>query len=132
MGLFSRKKDEAPKPRRKQKKFARRSYAASIIDRLSGDFRGSNKSAASELVGSLYTMRARSRQLCMDNDYAKKFLAMVAANVVGNKGISLQARARRDDGSLDTLDNSTIEADGGGVAIAAALAKGGSPSSVGR
>lgn len=110
MGLFSRKKDEAPKPRRKQKKFARRSYAASIIDRLSGDFRGSNKSAASELVGSLYTMRARSRQLCMDNDYAKKFLAMVAANVVGNKGISLQARARRDDGSLDTLDNSTIEA----------------------
>ena len=113
MGLFSRKKGApapAPAKRRITKKTLRRSYAASIVDRLSGDFKGSNRSASSELSAGLYTMRGRSRQLCMDNDYAKKFLAMVSANVVGNKGITLQARARRDDGSLDNQDNNAIEA----------------------
>jgi len=107
MGWFS-KTDEAP-AKRKQKTQKRR-YSAGVIDRLSGDFKGSTLSANGELVGSLAIMRSRSRELCMNNDYARKFLAMTSANVIGTHGIKMQARSRRDDGTLDRQDNQAIEA----------------------
>ena len=105
MGWFSRK--ETPK---KKRTIMKRRYAASVIDRLSGDFRGSTLSANGELVDSLQTMRSRSRELCMNNDYARKYLAMTSANVIGTHGIKMQARSRNDNGDLDRLDNQAIEA----------------------
>ena len=106
MGWFS--KSEAPKKRKQ--KINKRKYAAGVIDRLSGDFKGSNLSANGELAGTLPIMRGRSRELCMNNDYARKFLAMTSANVVGTHGIKMQARSRREDGTLDRQDNIAIEA----------------------
>lgn len=108
MAWFSRK--ESPQPQRKLRQFQKRGFAAGVIDRLSSDFKGSNLSANGELVGTLNLMRSRSRDLCMNNDYARKFLAMVSANVVGTHGIKMQARSRREDGSLDRADNLSIEA----------------------
>ena len=69
MGWFS-KADEAP-IKRKQK-INKRRYDAGIIDRLTGDFKGSTLSANGELINTLPLMRGRSRNLCMNNDYAQE------------------------------------------------------------
>ena len=108
MGWFSNKK-EAPE-KRKQKNLQKRRYSAGVIDRLNGDFKGSTLSANGELLNVLPVIRSRSRDLCMNNDYARKFLSMTSANVVGTHGIKMQARSRRDDGTLDRQDNIAIEA----------------------
>lgn len=87
----------------------RRSFAAADTDRLLATFQGTTLSINEELVRGLAKMRARSRQLANDNDYAKRFLAMVKANVVGPNGIALQAKPRRPDGTIDRFDAQTIE-----------------------
>jgi capsid protein len=38
-------------------------------------------------------LRARARQLCANSEYAKRFLGLVARNVVGPCGPMLQVRA---------------------------------------
>ncbi|MGI9202666.1 MAG: phage portal protein [Woeseiaceae bacterium] len=62
-----------------------------------------------QLRHQLRRMRARSRELAQDNDYAKRFLQLVKSNVVGTKGIQLQPRPMRDDGTLDKLDAAEIK-----------------------
>ena len=54
-------------------------------------------------------VRARSRDLCNNNTYARKFLSMVGANVVGAHGFSLQARIYdrpgvQDKGACDAVE----------------------------
>ena len=111
MGILSflDKRNKPENPTGKKRKTAFRRYGSSVIDRLTQDFKGSTLTSNGELEVSLRVMRARSRQLAMDNDYASKFLKMVKANVVGVHGIQLQARSVREDGSLDKQDNDTIE-----------------------
>ena len=86
-----------------------RKFAAAAEDRLIQSLSGTTQTINEEIRAGLVKMRARSRQLCNDNDYAKRFLGMVAANVVGPKGITLQAQPRRPDGTIDRLDAELIE-----------------------
>ena len=58
-------------------------------------------SSDSELKTSLKTLRARSRQLANDDDYAKKFFRMVRTNVIGSNGIRLQSIAKQDNDEPD-------------------------------
>lgn len=57
----------------------------------------------------LRVLVARSREQSANNDYAKKFLQMVRQNIVGPRGVQLQAQSRDPDGTLDALANSAIE-----------------------
>jgi lambda family phage portal protein len=86
-----------------------RAFAAANQDRLTASFTGSALSPDEAIRRDLRKLRARSRQLCMDNDYAKKFLHMLQANVVGVNGIRLQARTTWPDGMADEEDNQVIE-----------------------
>lgn len=88
----------------------RRDFAAAQLSRLTGGWSSSNVSANADLFRSLDTLRARSRDLCNNNDYAKRFLGMVAANVVGGNGFTLQARVYDKPGVPDTGANDAIEA----------------------
>jgi lambda family phage portal protein len=88
----------------------RRDFAAAQLSRLTGGWSSSNVSANADLYRSLDTLRARSRDLCNNNDYAKRFLGMVAANVVGGNGFTLQARVYDKPGVPDTGANDAIEA----------------------
>lgn len=88
----------------------RRDFAAAQLSRLTGGWSSSNVSANADLYRSLDTLRARSRDLCNNNDYAKRFLGMVAANVVGGTGFTLQARVYDKPGVPDTGANDAIEA----------------------
>lgn len=85
-----------------------RSYAGAQIGRLTGDWNPLNTSADSEIITSLRTMRARSRQLVRDNDYAKRIKQLMQINIVG-QGIGMQAQVANSRSKLQDKINSTIE-----------------------
>jgi lambda family phage portal protein len=88
----------------------RRNYAAGRVDRLNEGWTTTSLSSTASLLGQLDTLRARSRQLHRDNDYAKKFQQLVAVNVAGPHGFRFESRVYNPDGSPDTLANNAIEA----------------------
>lgn len=87
----------------------RRSYAAAQINRLTEGWQSSSYSANTDIHASLDVLRARSRQLARDNDYAKAFLRMVGTNVVGAQGFTLQARIYDSPGVPDEGANTAVE-----------------------
>ncbi|MCA0905143.1 phage portal protein [Ruegeria marisrubri] len=52
---------------------------------------------------------ARSRHQAANNDYMKAFLRLCDQNIVGHRGVVLQAQARDNDGSLDRAANEALE-----------------------
>ena len=103
MSLLDYFKRQTPKPRK-------RSFDAANTGRLFSDWLVQTKTADSDLRYALKAMRARSRDLCQNNDYARRYLDLVATNVVGPRGITLQVRAREQTGALDQVANQQLEA----------------------
>jgi len=91
------------------RKHGDRSFYAGMVDRLTNAFTGTNLSINESLKSSLNKMRSRSRELVHDNDYGKKYISMVKTNVVGAKGVKLQASSINSAGKPDKLDNKAIE-----------------------
>lgn len=93
---------------------ARRSFEGGNINRLTADWVTSTQSPDSLLREQLPVLRARSRDLAINNDYAQKFLTMVKANVLGQGGMTLKNKAkemdRRGNDVLDDVANRRIEA----------------------
>jgi lambda family phage portal protein len=54
-------------------------------------------------------MVARSREQAKSNDYAKQFRRLLRVNVLGSKGIQLQAKVRDPNGQIDQLASQAIE-----------------------
>jgi len=107
MGIFDYfKKPEEPK----KTKVFKRSYAAANTGRLFADFPGSERSSDSELYPVISRMRARTRDLARNNEYAKRYLELMKSNVVGDRGFSLQVKATDTVGRLDLIGNQAIEA----------------------
>lgn len=87
------------------------SYSGAYHSRLTEDWiLASLRSADEDLKGGFATLRARARDLARNDPYAKRFLGMVAENVVGHRGIRLQAQVKRPNGAPDTVINGRIEA----------------------
>lgn len=85
-------------------------YAGAAFDRTTADWvRTPIASADEELRYNLMRLRARSRELCRNNAYARRFLRVLSDNVVGPAGVALQAQVKRSDGELDERLNSHIE-----------------------
>lgn len=89
---------------------ARGPFTAASTDRLTASWMAGQRAINDELRGDLDALRARARDLGKNNDYARKFLRMVARNVVGASGFTLQARVQDAPGKPDSLANSAIEA----------------------
>ena len=89
---------------------AARRFDAAVTSRLTATWGTSNQSIDAEIRHDLAALRARSRDLSINNDYGRKFLRMVAANVVGPHGFTLQAQPKRPDGTLDKADSDAVEA----------------------
>ena len=51
----------------------------------------------------------RSRDVCMNNDYARQFLRMFVQNVIGEDGIKFQGSVRKRDGTLDADINEILQ-----------------------
>jgi lambda family phage portal protein len=109
MSIFDRFKKN--KPRRRLPVPNMRGYDAGMVSRLTADFNFIDQTPNQNIHVGLKTMRARSRDLFRNNDYARKYGKLLTSNVVGPKGIQLQMRVRNDVGSgYDTLANDRIEA----------------------
>ena len=87
----------------------KRAYAGAAMGRLNSDWSALNTSADSEIITSLRTLRARSRELLRDNEYAKAAVRTIKNNVIGS-GIGMQAQVKTAGGKLLDKVNDNIEA----------------------
>jgi lambda family phage portal protein len=91
-------------------------FAGASIGRLTAGLASWSASVNADLDGSLIILRARSRSLAANNEHGKRFLSLVASNVVGRAHPKLQVRAMRDQANpnkpttLDKPANDAIEA----------------------
>lgn len=96
--------------KKKKKKKKIRAYQAGSVGRVTADWNVQPTSADDDIIPNLRLLRARSRDLCQNNDYAKRFMSMLKVNVVGHKGILLQNKAKEPNGKYDKYANKKIEA----------------------
>lgn len=72
-------------------------FQAATISRLTKSWTETTLSADSQARQSLHLIRARSRELRDNNDYAKKFTIMLKTNVLGDQGIHFRNKAKDPD-----------------------------------
>jgi lambda family phage portal protein len=108
MGLFDRLTGKKAETTDKTKVF-KRSYHAASTGRLFADYVDSQRSPDSELHPVITRMRARSRDLARNNEYARRYFNLLKTNVVGQHGFKLQVKALDPRGALDTDGNTAIE-----------------------
>lgn len=105
--FYRRKPAKAEK--RSPDRVVQRQYNAASIDRLTASWTTQPQTSDEILRRQLRTLRTRSREQARNNDYARRFLALTVSNVVGPKGIALQAQATDPDGTPDTIAQQVIE-----------------------
>ena len=69
------------------------SFLGAAINGLTADMPTTSQSMDWDLKASLPILRARSRDLSVNNDYAKKFLQMCCTHIVGANGFTLQVKS---------------------------------------
>jgi len=88
-------------------------FAGAAVNRLTDSLANWSGSINSDLDGSLVILRSRARQLAANNEHGRRFLNLVAANIVGRNGPKLQVRAykdQRDPNKPTVLDKSANDA----------------------
>jgi lambda family phage portal protein len=92
------------------KRHNRGPFIAASVDRLTASWVTTQQAINDELRGDLDRLRLRARDLAKNNEYARKFLRMVARNIVGPQGFIYQARIEDAPGRPDRLANNAMEA----------------------
>ena len=59
---------------------------------------------------SIFRLRANARDMELNNPVVRQYLALLTQNVIGPKGMKLQAQVRNNDNGLNTAINNKIEA----------------------
>ena len=106
LDIFKRKKGAA---KRGSFSLGRRGFDAVKTGRLFADFNSMTRSSDSELKPALRTLRNRCRELSRNDEYVRRYLQLIKVNVVGPNGVSVQAKARNPDNSLDAPGNKIVE-----------------------
>jgi len=94
---------------------AKRTYfAGAQLNRLTNDWNSWLRSGDRELLADLRLLRGRARQLERDVSYAKGFLDLTVANVIGAKGIALEAKHETQEGDrfdrvIDLVEDAWID-----------------------
>ena len=102
LDIFKRKAELKP--------VSHRGYAGVNTGRLFSDFVTSERSADSELRFALKTLRNRSRDLSINNEYVRRYFELLKVNIIGEKGIQFQSKAIDSVGNLDQTGNQSVEA----------------------
>lgn len=87
----------------------RSEFAGAASNRLLLDWIARPKLADEEIRGDIKQLRSRARELSRNNSYAKRYFRLLANNVIGPGGITLQARLRNGT-DFDAATNDMIEA----------------------
>ena len=87
----------------------KRGYAAAAAHRLTNSWTRQNMSADADIYQALGVLRARSRDLAINNDYGRRFLSLLQSNVIGHRGIQMQSRIKTPDGTLNESLNKEVE-----------------------
>lgn len=88
---------------------ASRMFTGASVDRF-GTAWGTQPLTADDVINkNQRTLVARTREQAANNDYAKKYLRLCRNNIVGPKGVLLQAKSQDNTGKLDTQANEAIE-----------------------
>jgi lambda family phage portal protein len=98
--------------RKIEKAMAKRSgpgFSAAMMSRLTAGMPTSTLAVNAELDNALGPLRARARSLAVNYEHGRRFLSLVAANIIGADGPTLQVRAMRDTGGLDVTANDAVE-----------------------
>lgn len=85
-----------------------RSYESALQDRLTASWNAGSATPDEEIRGALETTRNRARDLARNNEFARKYISLVVANVVGHNGFGLQCLAE-EQGRPDTAARDLIE-----------------------
>lgn len=80
---MSRKSRASRKPQQSSKS-VKRYYEAAKVDRLSADWVMSHQTADRDIALGIKTIRSRARDLEQNNDWVRRYLALVEANVIGS------------------------------------------------
>lgn len=85
-------------------------FNGSLASRLTADWVNAPiLSADQEIKGNLRVLRGRARELARNNPIAKSYLKILAANVIGERGISYQPLVRNNNDELNQQFNTKIE-----------------------
>jgi lambda family phage portal protein len=87
-----------------------RAFGAAETDRLTGNWVSWNTGINADLERGLATLRARSRDWCVNTDMGRRYLQLVEDNVIGSCAPRLQMRITIGNTTeLDTIANQAIE-----------------------
>jgi len=101
----------AKQPRRRSQSVrkVKRGFDAAATDRLQNGWNTTVSSPNEILKADLASMKARSRNECINNDWARNFIVKLRQNVVGPQGFITQVRITDPDGSQDDGANRSVE-----------------------
>lgn len=85
-------------------------FAGASINLLTMSMAQWSGAVNADLDNALVILRSRARSLCANNEWGRRFLSLVAINLVGATGPALQVRAKMaTSGALDHAANDAIE-----------------------
>lgn len=82
----------------------KRAFQGAIFNRLTSDW-GSSESINLDLQQGLRTLRGRTRELSINNEFARRYLKLIKTNVVGPDGVQLSVQATYPDQSMDSMND---------------------------
>lgn len=85
-------------------------FIAASNDRFTASWQAGRQSINDALRGDLDLLIARSNDVAKNTGHGRRFLKMVGRNIVGAKGVVLQARVQDSPKQPDAMANSAIEA----------------------
>lgn len=101
---------QAARELKAQRGVQKRSFSGAQQSRLTASWQTVPSNVNQLLSRDRRILVARSRELSINNEYAKQFMTLLKSNVVGASGISVSVQALRDNGELDEIDSAACEA----------------------
>lgn len=83
-------------------------FAAARWTRLTAEWTIWRRSADQEILADLGALRARARNLVLNNPFAKRFISQVTQNVAGPHGFRFKPKIQLADGSMDKATNAEL------------------------
>ncbi len=92
-----------------KRNFNYRAYKAAKFDPYNKSMPMDSANQNVEIHQALRILRARARELEQNDDYAKGFLRLLKTQVIGNYGIRLQSKVKKNNNEYDTSINEIVE-----------------------